>query len=243
MSNVVRWLGVELDEVSAKEKAVAAAGGLLAILLLSLLTGRVLDPDGAVLVVASMGASAVLLFAVPHGQLSQPWPVLGGHLVSALIGVTAQRLVRPPELAAAIAVGAAIGAMHVLKCIHPPGGATALTAVIGGAAVHDLGYGFVVRPVLLNAALMVVLAVAYNALFAWRRYPAAFHRPRPAGAPGPSHAEVLAALRQMDSFVDVSEDDLVRLVQLLSPAARPANGQAGAPPNGRSLIRPRRPSA
>ncbi|MBI5090617.1 MAG: HPP family protein [Actinobacteria bacterium] len=217
------WLGVELDEVSAKEKLVSAVGGMIAIGVVALITRRALGLDGSAMLIASMGASAVLLFAVPHGQLSQPWPVLGGHVVSAVLGVTAWQLIGRFELAAAVAVGSAIGVMHVLKCIHPPGGATALTAVIGGANVHALGYGFVLRPVLLNAALMVVIAVAFNAMFPWRRYPAAATgRPRRTGAgPAPSHAQVLAALRSIDSFVDVNEDDLVRLVQLLAAPAEP----------------------
>lgn len=101
-----RWLGIELDEVSAKEKAVSAAGGFVAIAALMLITREALDLRGASMVIASMGASAVLLFAVPHGQLSQPWPVVGGHVTSALIGVVAARSIGSVELAAAVAVGA-----------------------------------------------------------------------------------------------------------------------------------------
>ncbi|MEP1123575.1 MAG: HPP family protein [Ilumatobacter sp.] len=217
MATWMRWLGVEVDEVSTKEKAVSGLGGFVAIGILMLITRDALDLHGASMVIASMGASAVLLFAVPHGQLSQPWPVVAGHVTSALIGVTAAEMIGSIELAAAVAVGAAIGAMHVLKCIHPPGGATALTAVVGGPAVYDLGFQFVVRPVLLNAVAMVMLAVAFNAMFAWRRYPAAANKPSPGSvAGGPSHADVLAALRSIDSFVDITETDLVRLVALLS---------------------------
>ena len=216
MSTWTKWLGIELDEVSAKEKVVSATGGALAILLLVVLTRDALSLDGAAMLIASMGASAVLLFAVPHGQLSQPWPVVGGHLVSALIGVTAARHIGSVEVAAAVAVGSAIGAMHVLKCIHPPGGATALTAVIGGVNVQSLGYGFVLRPVLLNAVVMVVLAIVFNAFFAWRRYPVAFAPSARSTVVGdPTHTEVIAALRSIDSFVDVSEGDLLRLVELL----------------------------
>ncbi len=214
---LLRWVGVELDEVSAKEKAVSALGGALAIGALVLLTHDALGLEGAPMLIASMGASAVLLFAVPHGQLSQPWPVIGGHLVAALIGVASWKLVGSVELAAMLAVGGAIGAMHVLRCIHPPGGATALTAVIGGAKVQALGFGFVVRPVLLNAVVMVALALAFNALFPWRRYPSALalRPPTPVGAP--THDEIVAALRSIDSFVDISEEDLIELVGLLAP--------------------------
>lgn len=217
------WLGIELVEVSPLEKAVAALGGGLSMLILVLTASWVLPGEGAVCVIASMGASAVLLFGVPHGSLSQPWPVVAGHLISAVIGVTCARHVSQPPLAAACAVGLSIAVMQQLRCIHPPGGATAFTAVMGGQAVHELGYQFVLMPVLANALLMVLLAVAINFAFRWRRYPAVLSRPRvpapPTSASAPvthTHAEVVAALRTLDSFVDISEEDLLRLVDLIS---------------------------
>ncbi len=122
-----KWLGIELIEVSFTEKIVAAVGGGLSILALIALTLWALLGEDAAALVASMGASAVLLFGVPHGQLSLPWSVLAGHGVSALIGVACAQNIPQPLVATACAVGLAIGAMHELKCIHPPGGATALT--------------------------------------------------------------------------------------------------------------------
>lgn len=222
-----RWLGIELVEVSATERLVAALGGGLAIFILMLISSWALPPSGVPAVVASMGASAVLLFAAPHGQLSQPWPVIAGHGVSALTGVLCAHCVDASILAAACAVGLSIGVMHLLKCIHPPGGATALTAVIGGQAVHELGLRFVLFPVLANATAMVLLGVLINYAFKWRRYPAGIcpassPLPKPSAASAqPTHEEIIAALRQLDSFVDVSEDDLIRLVQLLSKAPSP----------------------
>lgn len=215
-------LGIELVEVSLLEKIVAAIGGGVAILLLAVCSSEAL-PEGAgdaatLALVASMGASAVLLYAAPHGQLSQPWPVIAGHGVSAFIGVTCAQWLHQPLIAAACAVGLSIAAMHQFKCIHPPGGATALTAVMGGHAVHDLGYSFVLFPVLANAALMVLLAVLINNFFHWRRYPAILNRqpPHPPRAGEPTHEEVISAIRSIDSFVDISEEDLIRLVELLS---------------------------
>ena len=172
-------------------------------------------------VVASMGASAVLLFAVPHGQLSQPWPVMAGHGFAALIGVCCARWISCPQLAGACAVALAIGAMHQFKCIHPPGGATALTAVLGGPAVHAMGYKFIAIPVLANAGVMVAAAVIFNAFFKWRKYPAFLNHSlaeRAATEDGtPKHEEIVNALRSLDSFVDITEDDLVRLLQILNP--------------------------
>ena len=151
----------------------------------------------------------------------EPWFDLHPRLalgVSAVIGVASAKLVGNLTLAAALAVGVAIGVMHQCKCIHPPGGATALTAVIAGPAVHDLGWSFVLRPVMLNALCIVAVAVLFNGPFRWRRYPAALvRRPPPtAASDGPSHAEIVAAMRSIDSFIDVSEDDLVRLHRLLA---------------------------
>ena len=225
-----RWLGVELDEVSAVEKLVSAVGGSTAILVTLLVCDRVIE-GSSTLLVASMGASAVLLFAVPHGQLSQPWPVLVGHIASATIGVACATALGPTFAAAAAAVGLSIGAMHVFKSIHPPGGATALTAVLGGPAIADMGFEFVLVPVALNAGLMVLLAVAFNGLFPWRRYPAAFADrargsadPTPEANDDPTHRAVLDALREVDSFIDITEEDLIRLHRSLTAAERQQAG-------------------
>lgn len=232
-----RLAGVELSPVGHRERLVSAVTGCLAIYGMLALERTVLGEMGAALVVASMGASAVLLFAVPHGALSQPWPVIAGHAVSALIGVTIARFVPDVALAAALAVGLAIGAMHYLRAIHPPGGASALTAVIGGTQVHDLGYSFVAMPVLLNATIMVALAVVLNAAFAWRRYPSAWGR-REAAAPPPvqrllTHADFVEALGRIGTFVDVSETEFLRLERLMHEAAtrrqlRPEDIRLGA---------------
>jgi CBS domain-containing membrane protein len=217
MEMLKRWAGVELDEVSGKEKLVSMAGGMVSILLVVAISQHMLHLSGSAMLISSMGASAVLLFAVPHGQLSQPWPVLAGHIFSAFIGVSCARYVPSAPLAAACAVGLSIGVMHQLRCIHPPGGATALTAVVGGPAIQSLGYGFVWSPVALNALAIITVAVAFNALFDWRRYPAYLnHRASAPGEESASHEAVVAALRSLDSFVDITEDDLVRLHRILS---------------------------
>ena len=207
--------------MSWQEKAISAAGGTIAILAIYAVSRHALDLRGAPLIVATMGASAVLLFAMPHGALSQPWPLIGGHGVSAVIGVFCARHIPNQELAAACAVGASIAAMHQLRALHPPGGATALTAVIGAPAVQALGYSYVLEPVLLNVAVLLVIAVVWNLPFRWRRYPAALgHREDPGPGPGElTHDEIVEALRAMGSFVDITEDDLRQLVGLLSREA------------------------
>lgn len=212
------FLGLEFSPVSHGERWVSLLGGVLCIPLLFAVSRFYIHTDALVPVVASMGASAVLLFAVPHGALSQPWPLLGGHIISAIIGVTCAKLIGDPFLASGLAVGLAIGAMHYLRCIHPPGGATALVAVIGGPAVTTLGYQYVLTPVAINAAIMLIVALLFNALFPWRRYPAYLHTP-----PQPEekvtdrpilHEDFVYALSQLDTFVDVSEEELLEIYAL-----------------------------
>ena len=251
------WLGIEQAPVGHAERLISAAGGIVGIMLLVLVQRDILGETGAAMIVASMGASAVLLFAVPHGALSQPWAVLVGHGVSALIGVTCARFVPQQLPAAALAVGLAIGAMHYMRAIHPPGGATALTAVIGGPQVAALGYGYVIMPVLSNAAILVLAAVAVNAAFTWRRYPAAWgmvparKRPQPIlEASDLTHADFLAALSRVGTFVDISEEEFLRLTQLMREenvrrrvkpeqlrlGANYTNGAAGAEAEVRRIV-------
>jgi CBS-domain-containing membrane protein len=225
--------------VSEREHWVSATGGLLGILAVLWVSHFLLGGHGGVLAVASMGASAVLLFAAPHGALSQPWPVLGGNVVSALIGVTCARwLGNEPMLAASLAVALSIAVMYGLRCLHPPGGATALYAVLGGDTVHALGYGYVFSPVLLNVVVLLAVAVAFNYPFAWRRYPQCWHRKsQPVAEPAEEsmipHSSLVYALSQIDTFVDVSEADLQRIYALalagqpqLQPVAAPLSQPA-----------------
>ena len=206
MNPLKSLLGIELSAVSHREKLVSMVGGLISILFLTFVTEQALHLSGGEGLIASMGASAVLLFAVPHGQLSQPWPVLAGNVFSALIGVICARWIPIPQLAAAIAVGLSIGMMHQLKCIHPPGGATALTAVLGGNTIHEMGFRFVIFPVLANCLLMIGIAVAFNIFFGWRRYPAMLgQKASPAVKGTPSHEQIVEALKSIDTFVDISE--------------------------------------
>jgi CBS-domain-containing membrane protein len=226
-THIASYLGIDFDNVSHTERLVSTAGGVLVIFCIFIVTRASLGPTGALLIIPSMGASAVLLFAVPHGALSQPWNVFGGHLISALVGVTCAIVIPNEIIAASLAVGLAIGAMHYLRCIHPPGGATALAAVIGGDVTHALGYQFVITPVLINVLVMLGVAVAFNYLFPWRRYPEWLgEKPQPLAGDTRSvsqraieHADLVYALSQLDTIIPVSEHDLLRIYEL-------ATGQA-----------------
>ncbi len=222
MKKIYEIFGIAQTPVSHAEKTVSALGGFVGILCLFIISQWAVGTPAAALIVASMGASAVLLFAVPHGPLSQPWSVIGGHIVSAIVGVTCAKLIANEVLAASLAVGAAIGVMYYLRCIHPPGGATALSAVIGGEAVHELGYQYVFTPILLNVLVILLVAIVFNYAFVWRRYPAFLHRHYVPPAPSSpeaqishiAHEDFVYALSEIDSFIDVDEHDLLRIYDL-----------------------------
>ncbi len=201
--------------VSTREQWISAVGGLLGILAAVGISHLILGEQDAIYAVASIGASTVLLFAVPHGPLSQPWNLVGGHLVSAFIGVACAQWVPDTLVAASLAVSLSILAMFPLRCIHPPGGATALYAVLGGTKVHALGYLYILSPVMINVLILLAVAVAFNYPFSWRRYPQTWSK---AGTQEEKamipHSHLVYALSQIDTFVDISESDLQRIYSL-----------------------------
>ena len=227
-------------------QARAAFGALLGLALSGVLSQVVLAWSApsfhAAWLVAPMAASAVLLFCVPASPLAQPWPAIGGNVVSALVGVACARLLPDPMFAAPLAGGLAIAVMFLLRCLHPPGGAVAMTAVLGGAEVHELGLGFALAPVGLNTVLLVLAALLYN------RVTGAHHVHKSAPAPSAVAAEDIdAALEHFGEALDVSREDLAVIVgdAGLHAAARRARllhaGDVVVPPLAR--LRPDMPLA
>ena len=158
--------------VAFKETVWSWVGSLLGIAAVAYLDHRFFEGTDLTLIIGSFGASAVLIFGATRSPLAQPPNLLGGHTLSALIGVTAFKLLYPCAwLAAAVAVATAIAVMHATKTLHPPGGATALIAVIGGEKVHNLGYLYVLVPVLAGATIMLLVALIVNNIPKTRRYP------------------------------------------------------------------------
>ena len=156
----------------AQDIAWSWLGAFLGIAAVAYLNFRVLARADMVLLIGSFGASAVLVYGAVKSPLAQPRNLLGGHVLSALIGVASWQLLHPaPWLAAAIAVSVSIAAMHATRTLHPPGGATALIAVIGGAKVHALGFLYAFAPVGLGAAIMLAVALIVNNIPRSRKYP------------------------------------------------------------------------
>jgi CBS-domain-containing membrane protein len=147
-------------------------GSFLGIALVALIHYKLLDQTALIMIIGSFGASAVLVYGAIRSPLAQPRNLIGGHVLSALIGVTAFQLLGGQLwLASALAVSTAIALMHLTKTLHPPGGATALIAVIGGDGVHQLGYLYVLVPAGLGAVVMLIVALLVNNIAPTRRYP------------------------------------------------------------------------
>ncbi len=140
-----------------------ALGAFVSILLVGLISQPFVGA-ATPLLVASMGASAVILFCLPDSPLASPWAFVGGHFVCVTVGISCALFVPDIALAAALAVALSILLMQGLGCLHPPGGAAALTCVVGGPAVTDLGYQFMLLPVGLNVALMLALSWGFGLL-------------------------------------------------------------------------------
>ena len=162
------------------------------------------------LIVAPLGASAVLVFAVPSSPLAQPWPVVGGNIISTLIGVAVFRAIPDVMFAAGVAVGAAILAMSVLRCLHPPGVAAALTAVIGSSNIHMAGYEFAFMPVGINSITLVAVAMLFHRM-TLHSYPHQTLSAIPLTGKGVQLQDIDAALDDMHESFDISREDLEAL--------------------------------
>lgn len=148
------------------------SGSLIGIALCGYLSSRFFEPRDLTLIIGSFGASAVLVYGAIKSPLAQPRNLIGGHVISGLIGVACyQAFGQTPWLASALAVSLSIAAMLITKTLHPPGGATALIAVIGGEKIHKLGFLYAFVPVGLGAVILLIVALLINNLSKNRRYP------------------------------------------------------------------------
>ena len=147
-------------------------GAFLGISAVAYLNYVILDGSDIGLMLGSFGASAVLIYGAIKSQLAPPRNLIGGHVFSGFIGVASYKLFHPCMwMAAAFAVATALALMHITKTLHPPGGATALIAVIGGEKVHSLGFLYPIMPAGLGAIIMLVVALLVNNIPKTRKYP------------------------------------------------------------------------
>jgi len=211
------------SSLSLREKIRSALMAGLAILLAGGIASFCIAGGGLKTLLASMGASAVILFAMPHSPVAKPWPFVGGHLISAAIGILCAQWIPSLWPAAALAVGLSILAMHQARCLHPPGGASALIPVLGGESVKALGFQFLLTPMALNIVVMLLMSLLYQRLVVAKP-------PKPVAQPGLEKTKPMerlgirsedlrAALADMDEFVDIGERELNQIYNLAAARA------------------------
>jgi CBS domain-containing membrane protein len=199
--------------INSTERWRAVTGAAIGILFTALISRFIAQGHAIPMwLVAPLGASAVLVFAVPASPLAQPWSVVGGNTISALIGIACVRWIGDPALAASVAVATAIGVMFATRCLHPPGGAMALFAVLAQATTFD----FALFPAFTNSLLLVIAGIAYNSATG-RRYPHVQLPERQNADRATTRfnpADLDAVLARYNQVLDVSRDDLENILQL-----------------------------
>lgn len=205
-----------LAGASLRDRVIASVGAVIGIGFVGLVCVAMF-PSSIPWIVAPMGASAVLLFAVPASPLAQPWSIVGGNGASAVVGMMFAELVPDPAMAAAFAVSGAILAMSLLRCLHPPGGAAALSAVIGGYSLFSDHMAHFLTAVVINSLLLTAIGWIFHR-FSGHSYP---HRPQPVeGAAALSPQEMGLQLHDIDKALedlgetfDISREDLALLLE------------------------------
>lgn len=212
----LHWIKPNFKILPFKERLWCGIGASLGLALSSLISWYALGEFNA-WYIAPMGASSVLLFAISASPLAQPWNVLIGNIIAGVLGVTCALLIANETLAFSIAVGLSIILMMSTDAIHPPSGAVAMTAVLGGEAVHRLGFAFVLYPVLLNTILLLLFSVFFNRLLG-RQYPQMPQLNQRSNDPTPTQRVTIAptdiqyALEQQTQLLDISQYDLENLI-------------------------------
>jgi CBS domain-containing membrane protein len=220
-----RWLPAAINTRPTEWSRAAigmALGTLLSVWVCSLVFGN----EVAFHLIGPLGASAVLLFAVSSGALAQPWSILGGYLIAAVIALLTAHVLGRTLGSACLAAGLAVVLMCWLRCLHPPAGALALTLVLADPATIAMDW-LALEPVMLGAAVMLLCALAYNNL-SRVPYPKRASEPQatiPAGlAPVDSQAitaeDLKRALADMEAFYDVTPEDLEQLIHASEMHAR-----------------------
>lgn len=222
LRNALRGLGPAVARPTPTEILRAAIGAGLGLLAAGFLARAVPHPGtGAVpFLIAPLGASAFLMFAVPNSPLSQPWSAVIGNLLSAFAGLVVIRLVPDPRLASALAVTLAMITMMVARAMHPPGGAVALLIALTATPGAPPGFDFAVAPVLIDTLILVALAVLFNRLtgrtYPFRQPPAASPHGTADAAPdrrlGLSANDLGQILQKMNLAANIGAEDLARLI-------------------------------
>ncbi len=168
----MKGLSTNKTTVSLSEVFWSWIGAFIGIGGVAYINYNILNETDFIMLIGSFGASAVLIYGAIKSPLAQPRNLIGGHVISAFVGVTAYQLFSSHLwLASSLAVATAIAVMHLTKTLHPPGGATALIAVIGSPGIHKLGYLYPFIPVGAGAFTMLIVALIVNNIPKTRQYP------------------------------------------------------------------------
>ncbi|MFK3817755.1 HPP family protein [Pseudomonas sp. NPDC089407] len=217
-SRLQRLLPAPLN-IPPKEWLRAGIGALLGLFLAGWLTSMAYGPGIALHLLGPLAASAVLVFAVHSGPLAQPWPVLGSYALAGAVGLAMRQGFGPELWVAAAALCISILVMCLLRCLHPPGGGVAVSAVLADSGLTAMG-DHLLEPVLLNALILVTVAILYNRLTGVR-YPKGAvpridlhhtHDPLPSERVGIRSEDLDQALEELGEFVDVTRDELERII-------------------------------
>lgn len=219
---ILKSLGPAVARAPVTEVLRAGLGACLGLGLVGLfLLSPLVDLRLGLYLIAPFGATSVLVFAVPSSPLAQPWSVLVGNVVAALVGVAVVLVVPDPALAVALAVGLAISAMMLVRAVHPPAGAVAMTAALNPDAVQALSFWFALAPVGVGSLALIVLAAFWGRITGRR---AAHPSPASASAQNPALEAILAQTGQEWNITPEALADLIGAAELQA-----AVGRMGAP--------------
>ena len=217
----LEYFTVDPVNLSIKAKLLSLLACFCSIFFIALMTKVVSPWPDYPMIIASMGASAIILFFIPGSPLAQPWPFVGGQLVSAVVGVTCALNISETSTAAATAVFVSVLMMLLLRCMHPPGAATSLAPIMAGTSITSLGYSFVLVPVAVNVFTMLFLVIVINRWVMDRAYPSPLpvkkqRRQRhsviePSHHIGFSKQDFDLALKDSDTFIDMTHAELSHL--------------------------------
>jgi CBS domain-containing membrane protein len=175
-ARLARYVFYKETLLDYKEHFWTFVGSFVGIGLIGFLNSSHLSPTDNLFLIGSFGASSVLTYGIINSPLAQPRNLIGGHVISALVGVTVHKLVgQELWLSSALSVSLSIVLMQMTKTLHPPGGATALIANIGSGKIQSLGYLYVLSPVLTGVLILLAVALIFNNLTPHRNYPANKH--------------------------------------------------------------------
>lgn len=221
-----RYLLADVAPLSGRERWRSVLAGFFGMALAEGILAMLPGPAAAHHLLAPLGASSVILFALPHSPLGQPWSTAGGLVLSALLGLACGLAIQPAWLAVAAALALAIWLMALLRCIHPPGGAMAVVFASGAGGLAEHG----ITNLLANTLAILLAGLVVNALLPGRRWPQGIAEPAAVAAQRPhstgiEHVDLVHALAAVDGFLDVNEDDLLQVYDLALAHAHARHAQ------------------